>query len=695
MRPKSIARLGWGSWVALLLLASGPDSREVLRIGQDGQIAWDGRVSSDGQVATIPPEHRSLLNPNITEIGTSPGGLIELKSSDYPEGLLPKRVREDQNLATDIALRGGVISAPKVFDLSGFELAVILAELLTDEPTGGAFERKEESILGSLLVLDLGTRFGVNQIRFFPRNTVFPSPATPFQNDFLKNFEVQINDGLVLTEAGNPIWETYEIRENNDEPITVVDIDPPRYIRFLRIRATSGIPFEVEKLQVFGEGFLPAAQYISPIIDMGTPANWGLLRTGQELEGKRERVQIQIRTRSGNDPAPLVYTRKRVGRQDAREIPFSVANPSEPLSRKEYLDLVEVGRGEEVWERGPVKEDLENWSPWTSPYSIEEATGEEGTPIRSPGPRRYFQFRVDFLGDDLESSHVLNHISFDFSSPPLADALIGEIFPREVPAATDIPFVYAVRAEMESGEIQSFDSFEVLTPSRVEGIERIEVIANDGSSLLDHTFAVQNAVTEEGEVAITSLTDRGFAVRFPPVQEHDTVLKVHFVSRVLSYSTIFSGRALLLQEDAFQDVISGDATALDAGDISSQSGLIVLSPSVRTGNLIGNFELGSGIFTPNGDAVNDALEMEYEVLAVVGQARILVDIFDLAGRRVRRLFDREGENGVYDSVRFAELRWDGTDEQGQRVTPGIYLVRLEVEGDARSGTSVRAIGVVY
>ena len=45
-------------------------------------------------------------------------------------------------------------------------------------------------------------------------------------------------------------------------------------------------------------------------------------------------------------------------------------------------------------------------------------------------------------------------------------------------------------------------------------------------------------------------------------------------------------------------------------------------------------------------------------IAVIGQARILVDFYDLSGQRVRRLIDVEGQNGVYDAGRFPELNWD-------------------------------------
>ncbi len=671
------------------------DAAEVLTLGKDGQINWQGRVASGLNFVTSTPEYRSPLNPNQTLTGNSPSNLIEFSSDEYVGSILPGSVQDGENIATRIGERGGRLSAPTVLDMSDALLQSTLEQLVTAPSNGRAFERKGNFVLGTLLALDLGGRFGVNKLSFFPRNTVFPSPTTPYQGDFLKNFEVHINDGTELTQAGNPIWQLYETRANNADAVTEIVIDPPRLLRFLRLRATSSIPFEIEKIQVFGEGFFPTVRYYSPVIDMGTPANWGKLRWVQQLIGNSNNVDMQIRSRSGNDATPLAYTRKRVGLQDAEEIALSVDDPTQPLERREYLSLPEKGGQSDEWERGTVRDDLANWSSWTPPYSIEEGTSEEGTLLLSPGPRRYIQFRVDFLSEDLETSYVLEQLSLEYTSPPLADALIGEVFPREVDAATDVPMVYALRADMRSGLVQGFDAFEMSTSSRIKRVERLEILDGSGRVVVDHVFAVQDQPTTEGDVQITSIDESSFSLRFPRVSDNNAVVKVHFVSRVLSFSTTFEGRALLLEAEAFQNVVSGDATQLDDSDVAYESGVTVLSPAVNTGSLVGRIDLSSGVFTPNSDNANDRVAIEFEVLAVVGQARLTVDIYDLNGDRKRRLFDASGGNGTYDAVRLPELLWDGKDDSGSLLPPGMYVVKVEVQGDARSGAQLRTVGVAY
>ena len=86
---------------------------------------------------------------------------------------------------------------------------MMLKELLSAEPGGEllAFERKNQNSLGILVLLNLGARFGVERIPIYPRNTVVASPSSPFQNDYLRSYELFTNDGVNLTSENTPIWE--------------------------------------------------------------------------------------------------------------------------------------------------------------------------------------------------------------------------------------------------------------------------------------------------------------------------------------------------------------------------------------------------------------------------------------------------------------------------------------------------------
>ena len=67
-------------------------------------------------------------------------------------------------------------------------------------------------------------------------------------------------------------------------------------------------------------------------------------------------------------------------------------------------------------------------------------------------------------------------------------------------------------------------------------------------------------------------------------------------------------------------------------------------------------------------------------------AKVQLQVFDLTGRLVRTLYEGEDLSGRYDydeTIR-PSLAWDGRDQGGTMVIPGIYLVYLEVKGDSKA-----------
>ena len=92
------------------------------------------------------------------------------------------------------------------------------------------------------------------------------------------------------------------------------------------------------------------------------------------------------------------------------------------------------------------------------------------------------------------------------------------------------------------------------------------------------------------------------------------------------------------------------------------------------------------VLTPNGDGIGDRLLISLNLINVLEHRSLKLELFDLAGRRVRQISAR---------ALAQELVWDGRDQSGDLVPPGHYFLRLKVESDARSQSVSRMVSIVY
>ena len=174
------------------------------------------------------------------------------------------------------------------------------------------------------------------------------------------------------------------------------------------------------------------------------------------------------------------------------------------------------------------------------------------------------------------------------------------------------------------------------------------------------------------------------------------LLKIKFRGRVLLFSTLFRGQAVLSsQAGSIQRISAGNADFLGEGDLPTASGITVLSPDINKGDLFGSFAVTPQVFTPNSDDINDTAGISYDILAVTRPTDVEVKVFDLTGRQVRTLYQGADLSGHYDARTVSKLAWDGRDDTGAMVPPGLYLISLLVDGDARQTHRARTVGVAY
>lgn len=522
-----------------------------------------------------------------------------------PGWIQSRNVAENTNIALGTQARGGRVTSPNaqaVLRLNKGELEARLWSMV-DGDHQTAFEAKEVVATGILLVIDLGARFGVDHVRFFPR----PS----FPNDFMKGYVLSANDGLFGAEIiaaspdklPNKTLFTLMGQDGSNNRDTVDVRFPLQYVRYLRLQSTQRFNWEIDEIEMFGQGFVPEASYLSQVFDFDSPSLWGRLRWVEEWLGRAGKSRIAVRTRSGSRPSP--------------------------------------------------EEDLDDWSAWSPPYLSANAQ------ISSPSPRRYFQFKIDFESDGLEDGTAVDSLTFELSRPALAETIIGEIWPQEVPIGLDTTFIYVIQV----GRARGFDRLEINTPAPVRAVR---------SLLLD-----DQEMSFEAEIG-----DRGLNLSFAR-QTGSHRLQVDFDTAVLRYETVFTGRLLDSQTEALpQEIEAGDVIGAFSGD-----DLTVRVP--LKGELIHRLWAAPNPFTPNGDGINDQTLVTYDLLYLTRTVPVALKIYDLTGKLVADLQVQDAHSGRH------LQRWDGRDTQDQLLPPGLYVAQVEVETD--SGTERRSsiVAIAY
>ena len=443
MRWMWIFAFAW--WSALAVLPSEAQTVRTFRLGVGG-FGWEsGGQGVDTEVLVRDSSQGRVDTTN------APENAIEFLQR--PDWISPRFFAPTENIAARVLLDRGSIRSPNSLLTSSSLLRLQLEGTVNGDHTV-AFERKptlanpEANARGILVILDFGTPVGIHRVRFYPRNTVVATPATPFQGDYLRGYELWVNERETNT-AQNAPDELIARDEKNESPIVDISLSP-QYVRLIKVRSLATTPFELDEIEVYGTGYLSEATYLTDLIDLGDRATIGPVRWSEEVVGESAFSSVGVRVRSGLDETPIVYRRKGVG-EFGDEFVLEVDG-------EEYHRL-------ERFEQAPLIEDEDNWSPWKS--------AENGALVTAPGPRRYVQFRLDFKGRIFDARQV-GRLEFDYLQPPIADTLRAEVFPRLADAEKPATFNYAVQLKA-NGAVRGYDRLEIDSNIQVAAIRNLRV----------------------------------------------------------------------------------------------------------------------------------------------------------------------------------------------------------------------------
>ena len=702
--------------VVVIFAAISAEAYNVYRLGgQDGN-PWSAAISYEpGEYLVVGPdgqvqeriqfnatESHPTWNDTLAVAVDSVGGLW-LRPFWLPDtlNLAQDGIRNQipRGLYDNIAVGGtnhttGVVERIRPMFDADPNTAAFFAASNTEDP-----EIRSQFVVQNLII-DLGANYPINRVRFFPRlsktsskiDQIIAEMSPPklnkealgeedFSGNLLPWFEIAGANSVQNFAAhasfrtnDSPWFKSINPRDTNsknDSRLTILRRDtenqdiimetrfPLQAFQWITLRPINpSANWEIAEFQVYGEGYVPRAVYTSAVLDFGEEMAWGKIRwKGDHDPGGK----ILIRTRSGSDTDPNLYW-----------LPSEVEGEFKEISRQDY-------------ERGNIKErfitlDERHWSFWSAPYAWDAgltdpghppAAWVDGTEILSPGPSRYFQFQLLVLSS-VNQSVKLQELEIQFARPA-ALAVLGEIWPLDASRIASTSFTYSVLPTLVDG--QGFDRLEIFTLTEVDAVRSVRV---DG-------------VEVSGEYLPQILDDR-IVVGFPKLEGRaDTfkLIEVEFDTRVVRYGTEFQGWVFdSTANEVKQLIAAGDATVDFPGN----------ALGVRTvgigEELLAEVIVSPNPFTPNGDGINDLAQFQFQLHEVSTPRMLVVDIFDLSGRRVRRLDQQNVVRGLFGD-RASDITWEGLDDQGGQLAPGIYLYRISLNADSGEEVHSGILSLAY
>ena len=608
----------------------------------DGKEDWDALAGSARQGPVV---HYRRERPRLAEIEVWSIG---------------------DNIGTGVLERGGAVTS---FENNGAEGAVVDGDFFGEVlywPAQGGYNPdrllpSEPRDIERSLIVDLGGSYFLDNIRVMHAAATARFPS----------YRIQVSDGSIHA-SGELAWSTVGSFENlpgdakyNDIKFPLSKVEHVAFTYGLRVR---GGRHGLAEMQFFGEGFMPESQISSvfggesPFIEIArVPQNLATIEWDADVPPGTDFI---LQTRTGN----TVSTVTRYYKKNGEEYPGSEEEAAEAhASDKKFFGESSVGPV--VVETVPGPE----WSSWSQPYF------DSGEKITSPSPRRFVAIRGTFLTGDPLAAATLRSVTLNFVTP-VAETITGEVLPARLQEiGTRQLLSYFVRSTFAAGS-RGFDEVLLQAPEGVRMALRQVNVTATGKEEVTYTAGT------EGFRAVMDDSD-SLWVRLPEVMKTTSgsvVTEVQFEATIFGYNTFFIGSlGHSGYEDSWQRVDDGDAN----GVADSQTTVVL---ALERGELLGDLEI-DGSFTPNGDGINDRMELGFSLMRVGSAVPVRVQVYDLGGRMVSRLIDETRAAGRH------TVTWTGATRSGTVVPPGIYLLRIDIDVDSeKDGTSVhRLVQVAY
>ena len=495
--------------------------------------------------------------------------------------------------------------------------------------------------------VDLGALFWIDEMFIYFKTRGEGTSSFLFEGlHHGRGYNILFSDGRLTT--GGDLDLTFLLREDIAIDAALLADRQVRHLRYLfqprKIRYIFWHGHEDQgwfshpmEFMLFSPGYPAQVVLRSGFIDLGQLAGDGRAKAIERLSWEAttpDQTRLQVRSRAGNTLQELYTFYDKKG----EEVTETRYNSLPKVIRGPIDTLVAVGG---------------DWGAWSNFYQF------SGEAFKSETPRRFIQLELILSTEDPAVAPVLHALTLDFEDALVAQAN-GQIAPRHAVPNEATRFTYTLRTSADE-DASGFDRLRLSTPSAVD--------AEDVRLWIGGATREPNAVRVVGDSLLF--------VELPETVWTDSVA-VEFTTKVLSNATVFAA-------DLGQEARPGLWQSVEPAE--RQANLVFLPELPGSERLIGDLQIAPPVFSPNGDGINDQVQIRFALFKAVDTTPS-VRIFDLAGREVVAL----ASSGVGVLQSFS---WGGLDASGERVAPGVYVCRIDAGADAGQGQAVRTLAVAY
>jgi hypothetical protein len=494
--------------------------------------------------------------------------------------------------------------------------------------------------------------------RTIERVNILGSTVEP-QLKYIKGYSIDVS-------LNNTNW-TRVAQNLDNKDFDVYEAFNPTTARYVRITIEKSDNVNwtfIGEVQVFGSGYASSGKYISQIKDFGSVVNFGRAswvvsippETRLSLQFRSDSTFIEVETYMMQDTVRL--NNKYIMAQTEK-----VTNSDGTVTYTRNLDyIINYEKGEIVRTLSStilmgqeIKVSYHTWSNWT-----ESSMASDGFLFKTLEPRRYLQYRVNFETFSLETP-IFHEISIEYSKQPVLHRAVATVIPKEVPVLKQATITYLIETTFFPDVDLGIDTLKIDTPASAEVLD----VRLDGNPVnyIDLTDP------KESELIIF------FPNRISPNQS--SFLEVDF------------SIVLFENENFFPSLIASAQTPNNPQFV--EEGLDrwrVVTTGIPESPLV-SVEAMPNPMTPNGDNVCDFTEIRFFVAKIATSRHVKINIYNLNGDLVRHLLD------TYSVAKDFLIAWDGKDQWGNLVLPGVYIYQVSVDTDSGEYVTTKTITVVY